>query len=120
MARRTKMTCTLWPYRTNICKLSIFCYNSLQAIRVTRLAIVLSIQSLVRAKQPPFDCAKCNRQKGKSMPENPLEVRLEATDQRSGHFTLTFNSSQYPVTLNPEANVTFSDWLRRLRPVLAG
>ena len=54
------------------------------------------------------------------MPENPLEVRLEATDQRPGHFTLTFNSSQYPVTLNPEANVTFSDWLRRLRPVLAG
>ena len=54
------------------------------------------------------------------MPENPLEVRLEATDQRPGHFTLTFNSSHYPVILNPEANVTFSDWLRRLRPVLAG
>src|SRR2546429_2982225 len=54
------------------------------------------------------------------MPENPLEVRLEATDQRSSFFTLTCDSVQYPLTLNPEANVTFSDWLRRLRPILAG
>src|SRR6266704_3489674 len=54
------------------------------------------------------------------MPENPLEVRLEVADQRPNYFTLTCNSVQYPLTLNPEANVTFSDWLRRLRPVLAG
>ncbi|HAG99574.1 MAG TPA: hypothetical protein DCL75_12165 [Ktedonobacter sp.] len=54
------------------------------------------------------------------MPEKPLEVRLEATEQRPGQFTLTFNSSQYALTLNPEANVTFNEWLRRLRPVLMG
>lgn len=54
------------------------------------------------------------------MPEKPLEVRLEATKQRPDQFTLTFNSSQYAITLNPEANVTFSEWLRRLRPVLMG
>ena len=54
------------------------------------------------------------------MPEKPLQVRLEATDQCPDQFTLIFNSSQYPLTLNPEANVTFSDWLRRLRPVLIG
>src|SRR5690242_14783832 len=54
------------------------------------------------------------------MPENPLEVRLEATDQGPNHFILAYNSSQYPVTLNSEANVTFSNWLRRLSPVLAG
>src|SRR5437899_109738 len=54
------------------------------------------------------------------MPEKPLEVRLEATDQRPGHFTLTWNASRYPLTLNPEANVTFCDWLRRLHPVLVG
>jgi len=54
------------------------------------------------------------------MPEKPLQVRIEATDQRPGQFTLSFNSSQYPLTLNPDANVTFSDWLRRLQPVLAG
>ena len=54
------------------------------------------------------------------MPEKPLQVRLEATDQRPSQFTLTFNSSQYSLTLNPEANVTFSDWLRRLYPVLMG
>ena len=54
------------------------------------------------------------------MPEKPLQVRLEATDQRPGQFTLTFNSSQYPLTLNPESSSTFSEWLRRLRPVLMG
>src|SRR5947208_5106254 len=54
------------------------------------------------------------------MPENPLEVRLEVTGQRPNYFTLTCNSVQYPLALNPEANVTFSDWLRRLRPMLAG
>src|SRR2546423_1723856 len=54
------------------------------------------------------------------MSEKPLQVRLEATDHRPSQFTLTFNSSQYPVMLNPEANVTFSDWLRRLHPVLMG
>ena len=54
------------------------------------------------------------------MTENPLEVCLEATNQRPGYFTLTCNSAQYPLTLNPEANITFSDWLRRLRPMLAG
>src|SRR6266566_171099 len=54
------------------------------------------------------------------MPEQTLQVRLEAADHRPGQFTLTFNSSQYPVTLNPAANVTFSDWLRRLYPVLMG
>ncbi|HLQ28444.1 MAG TPA: hypothetical protein VK140_04300 [Ktedonobacteraceae bacterium] len=54
------------------------------------------------------------------MPEKPLQVRIEATDQHPGQFTLSFNSSQYPLTLNPDANVTFSDWLRRLQPVLAG
>jgi len=54
------------------------------------------------------------------MPENSLEVRLEATDQRPGHFLLTCNSVQYPLTLNPEVHVTFSNWLRRLRSVLVG
>src|SRR5947209_7575214 len=54
------------------------------------------------------------------MPEKPLQVCLEVTDQRSGRYTLTFDSSQYPVTLNPERNVTVSEWLRRLRPVLVG
>src|SRR5213080_4818032 len=54
------------------------------------------------------------------MTENPLEVCLEATNQRPGYCTLTCNSAQYPLTLNPEANITFSDWLRRLRPMLAG
>ncbi len=54
------------------------------------------------------------------MPELPLQVRLEVTNHHPAHFTLTFNSSQYSVTLNPETNVTFSDWLRRLHPVLIG
>ncbi|MFL5653956.1 MAG: CHAT domain-containing protein [Ktedonobacteraceae bacterium] len=54
------------------------------------------------------------------MPKQPLQVRLEAADHRPGQFTLTFDSSQYPLILNPEANVTFSDWLRRLRTVLIG
>jgi hypothetical protein len=59
-------------------------------------------------------------EKESSMPKKPLQVRLEAVDHRPGQFTLTFNSSQYPLTLNPEANVTFSDWLRRLQSVLMG
>ena len=54
------------------------------------------------------------------MPERPLQVGLEATDQRSDQFILTFNSSRYPVVLNPEADHTFSDWLRRLPPILVG
>src|SRR5437764_9501565 len=54
------------------------------------------------------------------MSEKPLQVSLEATDQRTGQYILTFDSSQYPVTLNPEASITFSEWLRRLRPVLSG
>ena len=54
------------------------------------------------------------------MSEQPLRVSLEAIDHRLGQFTLTFNSSQYSVTLNPETNVTFSEWLRRLHPVLVG
>ena len=41
-------------------------------------------------------------------------------EQRPGQFTLAFNSSQYAITLNQEANVTFNEWLRRLRPVLMG
>jgi hypothetical protein len=53
------------------------------------------------------------------MPEKPLQVRLETTNQRSGQYTLTFDTSQYPVTLNLD-NFTISDWLRRVRPVLAG
>ena len=53
------------------------------------------------------------------MPEKPLQIRLEVTDQRSDQYTLTFDSSQYPITLNLD-NFTFSDWLRRLRPVLVG
>ena len=54
------------------------------------------------------------------MPEQPLRVSLEATDHRPGQFTLIFNSSQYSIMLNPETNVTFSEWLRRLQPVLTG
>ena len=54
------------------------------------------------------------------MPERPLQIHLEATDHRPDQFTLTFNSSHYFITLNPETNVTFSGWLRRLHPVLAG
>src|SRR5437867_2769793 len=54
------------------------------------------------------------------MPEKPLHVRLDQTDQHSGQYTLSFDSSQYSIRLNPEANFTISDWLRRLRPVLAG
>jgi tetratricopeptide (TPR) repeat protein len=54
------------------------------------------------------------------MSEKPLQVSLEVTDQRSGQCTLSFDSSQYPITLNPETSTTFSDWLRRLHPVLAG
>jgi tetratricopeptide (TPR) repeat protein len=54
------------------------------------------------------------------MPEKSLEVRLEVMGHRPGQFTLTFNSSKYPLTLNPGANVTFSDWLRRLHAVLIG
>lgn len=54
------------------------------------------------------------------MSEKPLQVSLEVTDQRSGQYTLSFDSSQYPVTLSPEISITFNDWLRRLRPVLAG
>jgi hypothetical protein len=53
------------------------------------------------------------------MPEKPLQVRLEATNQHSGQYTLTFDTSQYPVTLNLD-NFTIGDWLRRVRPVLAG
>jgi len=54
------------------------------------------------------------------MLENSLQVRLEATDHHPSHFTLTYNSSEYPITVNPDANVTFSDWLRRLQPMLSG
>ena len=54
------------------------------------------------------------------MPEQPLRVSLEAMDRHLGQFTLTFNSSQYSITLRPETNVTFNEWLRRLYPVLAG
>src|SRR5437764_2389754 len=54
------------------------------------------------------------------MSEKPLQIRLEVTDQPRGQYTLSFDSSQYPVTLNPEASITFSEWLRRLRPVLSG
>ena len=54
------------------------------------------------------------------MPEQPLQIRLEAIDHRPRQFTLTFNSSHYPIMLNPEINVTFSEWLRRLHPVLTG
>ncbi len=54
------------------------------------------------------------------MVEEPLQVRLEIINERSGLYTLTFNSLQYPVTLNPERNVTVSEWLRRLRSVLTG
>ena len=54
------------------------------------------------------------------MPEEPLQVRLEQTDHQLGHFLLTFNSSQYPIVANPDASVLFSDWLRRLHPVLSG
>jgi hypothetical protein len=53
------------------------------------------------------------------MSEKPLQIRLEAIDQRRDQYTLSFDSSQYPVTLNPQA-ITFSEWLRRLRPVLSG
>src|SRR5260370_5836758 len=52
------------------------------------------------------------------MPVKPLQMGLEAIDQRPGQYTLTFDSGQYPVTLNPERNVTVSEWLRRLDPVL--
>src|SRR5260370_28779916 len=58
--------------------------------------------------------------KERAMSEKPLQVGLKVTNQRSGQYTLTYDSSQYSVTLNPEANFTFSDWLRRLRSVLAG
>ena len=54
------------------------------------------------------------------MPEQPLRVSLEEIDHHPSQFTLIFNSSHYPITLNPETNVTFSDWLRRLQPVLTG
>jgi hypothetical protein len=53
------------------------------------------------------------------MSEKSLLVSLKAIDQRSGQYTLSFDSSQYPVTLNLD-NVTFSERLRRLRPVLSG
>src|SRR5882724_1194554 len=54
------------------------------------------------------------------MPEEPLQIHLEATDQHPGHYTLTHNTtSHYPITLNPD-NVTVSDWLRRLQPALSG
>src|SRR2546421_3918838 len=48
-----------------------------------------------------------------------LQVRLQAADHRTNQYILSFASSQYPVTLN-QANITFSEWLRRLRPVLSG
>ena len=54
------------------------------------------------------------------MPEKSLQVSLEPIEQRPGHFTLTFDSSQYPVVVNPTASVTFNDRLRRLSPVLSG
>ena len=54
------------------------------------------------------------------MAEESLQVGLEVIDQRSGQYTLTFDSLQYPITLNPERNVAVSEWLRRLRPVLVG
>jgi tetratricopeptide (TPR) repeat protein len=54
------------------------------------------------------------------MSEKSLLVSLEAIDQRTGQYTLSFDSSQYPVRLQPEASITFSEWLRRLRPVLIG
>jgi tetratricopeptide (TPR) repeat protein len=54
------------------------------------------------------------------MVEKPLQVHLEVTDQHSGQFLLTFESSQYPITLNLEASIAFNEWLRRLRPVLEG
>lgn len=54
------------------------------------------------------------------MSEKSLQLRLEGTNQRSGQYILTFESSLYPVMLNPEAHFTISDWLRRLRSVLAG
>src|SRR6266566_3970160 len=54
------------------------------------------------------------------MPNNPLQVRLEVTDQHSGQCTLSFDSSQYSIRLNPEGSFTIRDWLRRLPPVLAG
>lgn len=60
------------------------------------------------------------KEKENVMPEKPLQIRLEVTDQLSGQYTLSFDSSQYLVTLKPEASITFSDWLRRLRPVLTG
>jgi hypothetical protein len=63
----------------------------------------------------PIFC--CQKEKERAMPEKPLQVSLEGTNQHSGQFILTFNSSQYPVTLNLD-NITFSEWLRRLRPVL--
>ena len=53
------------------------------------------------------------------MPDKAFQVRLQAADHRTGQYTLSFASSQYPVTLN-QANITFSEWLRRLRPVLSG
>src|SRR5438552_2183354 len=54
------------------------------------------------------------------MPVDSLQVRLEPIEQRPGHFTLTFDSSEYPVIVNPAANATFSNWLRHLSPVLSG
>ena len=53
------------------------------------------------------------------VPEKPLQVRLEVTDQRSGQYALSFDTFQYPIALNLEA-ITFNDWLRRLRTVLVG
>jgi len=54
------------------------------------------------------------------MLENSFEVLLEAVDQHSGKFTLSFNTSHYYITLKLEKSITFNDLLRRLHPVLMG
>ncbi len=54
------------------------------------------------------------------MPEHPLQLRLDPISGRPGVHTLTCDTMHYPVTLDPERNIAFSNLLRRLPAALIG
>jgi tetratricopeptide (TPR) repeat protein len=54
------------------------------------------------------------------MPEHPLQLRLDPISGRHGAHTLTCDTMHYPVTLDPERNIAFSNLLRRLPAALVG
>ena len=54
------------------------------------------------------------------MPEHPLQLCLDPISGRSGAYTLTCDTVYYPVTLDPERNIAFSNLLRRLPAALVG